>query len=150
MAGLKDTPEGGETRRYGDTVGVPHGETDGTALADATVQPGDVVGIDGSGNLALADSNAGVEALGVLVNYAVYGASHRGELIQGDVDATVAVQGTRSAKATTDALSAGDLAGTPDSSLAGEEAGEFTSGSDFRVVAVDGSPSGYDMVEVVL
>jgi len=150
MAGLQDTPDGGETRRHGNTVGVPHGETDGTELENAAIQPGDVVGIDGSGTLALADSDAGVEILGVLINYSVFGASNRGAQIDGDVDATVGVQGTYRAKANSGDLSAGDLAGAPNSSAVGENAGQLTSGSDIRVVEVDGTPSGFDAVEIVL
>jgi hypothetical protein len=141
MAGLSDTPEGGETRRYGNTVGVPHGESDGTALADASVQPGDAVTIDSG---VLAKAGTGDAILGVLVNYDVYGASHRGELISGDVDATVAVQGTYKARADSD-LSAGDSAGL------GDTDGHFGNVDDqgFRVVETynDGSQ---DWVEVVL
>lgn len=141
MAGLSDTPEGGETRRYGNTVGVPHGEDDGTALADAAVQPGDAVTISGG---VLAQAGTGDIILGVLVNYDVYGASHRGELIAGDVDATVAVQGTYKARADSD-LSAGDSAGL------GDTDGHFGNVDDqgFRVVETynDGSQ---DWIEVVL
>jgi len=76
MAGIEDTPEGGETRRYGNTIGVPHTESDDTRLENAAIEPGSVVGIDSSGNLAKADADAGIELIGVLVNYPVYGASH--------------------------------------------------------------------------
>lgn len=150
MAGIEDTPEGGETRRYGDTIGVPHTEADDTRLEDASIEPGAVVGIDDSGNLAKADANAGIEVIGVLANYPVYGASHQGEQIKGDVDATVGVQGTRAAQAVSGELSPGDLAGVADSSLSGEEAGRLVSGSEYRIVDVDDTPSMYDMVEVVL
>jgi len=150
MAGIEDTPEGGETRRYGNTIGVPHTESDDTRLENAAIEPGSVVGIDSSGNLAKADADAGIELIGVLVNYPVYGASHQGERIKGDVDATVAVQGTYAAQAVSGALSPGDLAGVADSSLSGEEAGQLASGSEYRIVDVDSTPSMYDMVEVVL
>lgn len=149
MAGLEDTLEGSETRRHGDTVGVPHGESDGTRLDNAAIEPGEVVGIDG-GVLAKADSNAGVEIIGVLANYPVFGATHQDEQIKGDVDATVGVQGTRSAKAVSGALSAGDLAGVSDSTEATGEAGRLTSGSEYRVVEVDTTPADHDLVEIVL
>jgi hypothetical protein len=150
MAGIEDTPEGGETRRYGNTIGVPHTESDDTRLENAAIEPGSVVGIDDSGNLAKADANAGIEVIGVLVNYPVYGASHQGEQIKGDVDATVAVQGTYAAQAVSGAVSPGDLAGVADTSKTGEEAGRLVSGSEYRIVDVDDTPPMYDMVEVVL
>lgn len=149
MAGIEDTPEGGETRRYGNTIGVPHTESDDTRLENAAIEPGSVVGIDDSGDLAKADANVGIEVIGVLVNYPVYGASHQGEQIKGDVDATVAVQGTYAAQAVSGAVSPGDLAGVADSSGSGE-AGRFVSGSEYRIVDVDDTPAMYDMVEVVL
>jgi len=147
MAGLSDTPEGGETRRNGDTVGVPHGVPDGTRLDELSgatePEPGDVVKINGSGNVEKASTDDII--FGVLVNYGnVYGASHQGEQIDGDVDANVAVQGTYKAKADSD-LSAGDSAGL------GDTAGHFGDNDDqgFRVVDTydDGSQ---DWVEVVL
>lgn len=147
MAGLQDTLAGSETRRNGDTVGVPHAEADGTLLSNATVQPGDVVAIDtDTGELAQADSaDATVDdVLGVLVNYDVYGASHQGEKIKGDVDANVAVQGTYKAKADGTAVAGGYVsAGTG-------PAGEFTSGSDFRVVDEYTDSDSQQWVEVVL
>jgi hypothetical protein len=141
MAGLSDTPDGGETRRHGNTVGVPHGEDDGTALANAAVQPGDAVTISGG---VLAQAGDGDTILGVLVNYDVFGASHRGEQIAGDVDATVAVQGTYKARADSD-LSAGDSAGV------GDTDGHFGNVDDqgFRVVDTYSDGAEY-YVEVVL
>lgn len=152
MAGIEDTPEGGETRRYGNTIGVPHTESDDTRLENAAIEPGSVVGINDSGDLAKADSNTSskIEVIGVLVNYPVYGASHQGERIKGDVDATVAVQGTYAAQAVSGELSPGDLAGVSDSSDSNVEAGRLASGSEYRIVDVDDTPSMYDMVEVVL
>ena len=150
MAGLSDTPEGGETRRNGDTVGVPHTESDGTRLENAAIQPGDAVGINGSGNLALADSNSSISAIGVLVNYGnVYGASHQGEQIDADVDANVAVQGTYKVKVDADAA-AGGTVGTPDASVNGQDAGQLDSAaSDFRVIETyDDGPQSW--AEVVL
>jgi len=141
MAGLSDTPDGGETRRYGNTVGVPHGESDGTALAEAAVQPGDAVTIDGG---VLAQAGDGDDIIGVLVNYDVFGASHRGELIAGDVDATVGVQGTYKARADSD-LSAGDSAGV------GDTDGHFGNVDDQGFRVVDSYSDGAEYyVEVVL
>lgn len=152
MAGLQDTLAGSETRRNGDTVGIAHGESDGTLLENATVQPGDVVAVDGSGNIKQAAE--GDIVVGVLVNYDVYGASHQGEQIKGDVDANVAVQGTYKARASAN-VAAGSALGAPDVTN-GASAGEFddsgqTNSSDqgFRAIEVynDGSQ---DWVEVRL
>lgn len=143
MAGLADTENGAETRRYGDTVGLPHGESDGTLVSNASVQPGDAVSLNGSGEIEQAGSSDTI--IGVLVNYSVFGSSHREEQIKGNTDATVAVQGTVRARSDGN-LSAGDSAG-----VAASDAGAFGADDDqgFRVLAVDSSGTD-DYIEVVL
>jgi hypothetical protein len=143
MAGLEDTENGAETRRYGATVGLPHGESDGTLVSNAAVQPGDAVSLNGSGEIEQAGSSDTI--VGVLVNYSVSGASHREEQIKGNTDATVAVQGTVRARSDGN-LSAGDSAG-----VAASDAGAFGTNDDqgFRVLAVDSSGTD-DYIEVVL
>lgn len=145
MAGLQDTLAGSETRRNGDTVGLPHAVPDGTSLDSLSgndqPEPGDVVAFDGS-NIVKADSTTDTDVIGVLVNYDVYGASHQGEKVKGDVDANVAVQGTYKAKADGTATRGGYVS-------AGTTEGQFTDGTDFRVVDVSTEDS-QQYVEVVL
>lgn len=145
MAGLQDTLAGSETRRHGDTVGLPHAVPDGTRIDSLSgndqPEPGDVVGYDGS-KIVKADSTTDTDIIGVLVNYSTYGASHQVEKVKGDTDATVAVQGTYKAKAD-DGISGGSYVG------AGTTEGQFATGSDFRVV--DSYDDGtQNWVEVVL
>ena len=154
MAGLSDTPEGGETRRNGDTVGLPHAVPDGTRLEDLSgddqPEPGMAVTYDGTN---ISKAATGDDIIGVLVNYGnVYGASHQGEKIDGDVDATVAVSGTYSARAEGSVFSGGESGVTGVGSHADGNNGEFGINEDqgFRVVDVDTSPSGYDLIEVLL
>lgn len=140
MAGLEDTDPGAETRRHGKTVGIPHGEADGTQVDNAAVQPGDAVTVDGSGNIAQAAE--GDVVVGVLVNYTVYGDSNNaGPYIDAAYDATVAVSGTYKARVSGN-VTGGSALGAPDVSN-GAAAGEFdddgqtnTDDQGFRAVDV--------------
>lgn len=154
MAGLEDTDPGAETRRYGDTVGLPHSVSDGTPVDNATVQPGDAVTVDGSGNIAQAAE--GDVVVGVLVNYTVYGDSNNnGPFVDGAYDATVAVNGTYKAHASGNVV-VGSALGAPDvtnGASAGEldDAGQTnTSDQGFRAVDVYTDSSGQDWAEVSL
>lgn len=140
MAGLEDTDPGAETRRYGDTVGLPHSVSDGTPVDNATVQPGDAVTVDGSGNIAQATE--GDVVVGVLVNYTVYGDSNNnGPFVDGAYDATVAVNGTYKAHAS-GSVSVGSALGAPDTSGSADP-GEFADSGQTPV-----SDQGFRAVDV--
>jgi len=156
MSGVQDVSGGMEVRRNGDTVGLPHSESDGTLLENATVQPGDVVAYDGT---TISQAGEGDEIVGVLVSYEVYGASHQGEKIDSDVDANVAVRGNYKARVSGD-VSAGDALGSIDNTNGTDtDAGEFGSASlansnslglSARAVEVYTDGSGQHWAEVAL
>lgn len=126
MAGVQHVDGGDEVRRHGDTVGVPHSESDGTLVSNAAVQPGDAVAYDGT---SISQATQGDEIFGVLVNYQVYGDSTDGHKIRGDVDATVAVRGNHKARVSGD-VSAGDALGSVDDTNGTDtDNGEFGSAS---------------------
>lgn len=85
---------GDETRRHGDYIGLPHGVTDGKAVADlGTLDRGVPVVYDGS---AITEATAdGDTIVGVLYAFDVYGDStNAGPYVDGDSDATVKTSGT--------------------------------------------------------
>ncbi|AGM11342.1 hypothetical protein M199_gp012 [Halogranum tailed virus 1] len=155
MAGVQDTLPGAEVRRNGDTVGLPHGESDGTLLSNATVQPGDAVAYDGT---SISKATEGDVVVGILVNYEVYGASHQGEKIKGDVDANVAVGGSYKGKVSgevTAGMALGSIDNTngtdPNDGELGDAslANSNSDGLSARAVEVYTDGDGQDWAEVV-
>ena len=95
---------GDETRRHGDYVGLPHGETDGTSVGSVSGPDRGVPVVYDGGNDELvaydADASSGLSSgqgpiAGVLYAFDVYGdSSNAGPYIDGDSDATVKTSGT--------------------------------------------------------
>lgn len=116
MASPHDVDPGDETRRYGDHVGLPHDQDSG---GTNDVAEGEVVAVDGSGNIAQADANGDGSAIGVLQEYQYYGdSSGSGPQIKQDRDALVGLQGTYRVRVDS-AVVAGDYLTTPDTSATG-------------------------------
>ena len=84
MANWDDLDPGDETRRFGDYVGYPHPDPDGTAVDSVTIPRGRVVAYDGTELSEVTGDNTD-DVCGVLANYDVYG-DYGAEKVAGDAN----------------------------------------------------------------